>query len=205
MVGDARQNVLWSLFPAVLMLSCAEVSSGTGGEGGTGGTGGVPIACTDSTGVECDDGEECTADVCDPATGKCFNPPVEEGTPCGGGDMGVPGLCQQGFCDRCLNSDGSRVICEVEECTFSECNRESGACESTPRTDGVRCVYQGGAGMCLNRACVAADPCGSDADCDDQNECTFEECDLAAERCLRLEAEDGDPCETGTCVKGECQ
>jgi hypothetical protein len=43
-------------------------------------------------GVDCSDGNECTADVCDPADGSCSNPNLPDGTSCDGG----AGSCQSG-------------------------------------------------------------------------------------------------------------
>ena len=43
-------------------------------------------------GVECDDGNECTDDVCNPETGNCDYPAVEDGTTCSSG------ACLDGTC-----------------------------------------------------------------------------------------------------------
>jgi hypothetical protein len=50
---------------------------------------GVPGLCD---GVDCDDQNECTDDVCDPATGLCESTPAEDGTACS------VGTCQAGVC-----------------------------------------------------------------------------------------------------------
>jgi len=63
-----------------------------------------PDACKEAIGCDmavgcmfiesdCDDGEECTSDGCDPFTG-CFNAPVADGLPCNAG----AGSCQSGEC-----------------------------------------------------------------------------------------------------------
>ena len=36
-------------------------------------------------GVNCDDGNECTDDICNPVDGSCDNDPLPDGTPCSGG------------------------------------------------------------------------------------------------------------------------
>jgi predicted outer membrane repeat protein len=64
------------------LVGCGE-TTGAGGSGGSGGTGGTDLC----EGVECDDGNECTDDVCDYA-------PVQEGATCGDG----AGTCQAGSC-----------------------------------------------------------------------------------------------------------
>ena len=57
------------------------------------------VGCTDPLperdsceGVECDDGNECTEDVCDPANGTCGNTPADDGAIC------EAGACQSGDC-----------------------------------------------------------------------------------------------------------
>jgi hypothetical protein len=42
--------------------------------------------------VTCDDDNECTKDVCEPATGECNHGPVEDGTGC------TDGICRAGVC-----------------------------------------------------------------------------------------------------------
>ncbi len=44
-------------------------------------------------GADCDDGNDCTADICDPADGSCTNDLLPEGTLCG-----VDGVCEAGAC-----------------------------------------------------------------------------------------------------------
>ncbi len=44
-------------------------------------------------GVDCNDGNACTDDICEASTGVCENEPVEDGTPCSGGTC-VDGACE---------------------------------------------------------------------------------------------------------------
>jgi hypothetical protein len=74
---------------AVPIVGCGE-TTGAGGSGGSGGTGGTDLC----EGVGCDDGNECTQDVCDPADGVCDYAPVQDGATCGDG----AGTCQAGSC-----------------------------------------------------------------------------------------------------------
>jgi len=46
-----------------------------------------------NTAGDCDDGNECTADSCDPATGSCSNAPLADGAMC------EVGACQSGSCE----------------------------------------------------------------------------------------------------------
>lgn len=50
----------------------------------------------DCSGAACDDGNDCTADYCDPLDGSwCANSPLPDGTLCSGG------VCSDGACDLC--------------------------------------------------------------------------------------------------------
>jgi len=49
--------------------------------------------------VDCDDEEECTTDVCDPATGVCLRFPVADGTPCDDGLPATDAVCKESKCD----------------------------------------------------------------------------------------------------------
>ena len=75
---------------------CSDETAATGGSGGMGGTGGMGGAggvdlCE---GVECDDFNDCTTEMCDSANGECTTPtPVSDGTECAGG------TCHSGGCD----------------------------------------------------------------------------------------------------------
>jgi len=67
---------------------------------GCSGTTGVMLC----EGVECDDGNVCTGDACNPATGACEYVPVADGTACGDD----AGSCQQGSCQVACNEQGIR-------------------------------------------------------------------------------------------------
>ena len=63
-------------------------TGGTGGDGGSGGMGGADLC----EGIECDDFDDCTDDVCDATDSMCDSTPVADGTTCAGG------TCQEGAC-----------------------------------------------------------------------------------------------------------
>jgi hypothetical protein len=95
--------------------------------------------------ADCNDGNECTADVCSPE-GQCLNPPDTDVTEC---DDGY-GICFEGICetpDCWENSDCS----DGDECTTDEC--VGGECRFTPIPD---C-----GGSCLPKG----ETCTSDAEC----------------------------------------
>ena len=54
--------------------------------------------------VDCNDDNECTDDVCDLTTGMCTNRPLEDGTDCGDS----AGTCQAGSCTFARTEQGIR-------------------------------------------------------------------------------------------------
>ena len=74
------------------------------------------IGCSETSldvceGVDCDDNNECTYDVCDPATGACEH---------------------FGYCD-CVNCN------DDNECTDDVCDLTTGVCTNRPLEDGTDC------------------------------------------------------------------
>jgi hypothetical protein len=74
---------------------------GMGGAGGAGGVGGMPDLCADAE-TRCDDSNECTENVCNPADGVCSNPNETDSTSCDFSDL--PGVCTDGVCERILST-----------------------------------------------------------------------------------------------------
>jgi hypothetical protein len=78
--------------------------------------------CVAGTPVVCDDGNECTADVCVEPLGTCSAPPVADGTSCDDGiTCSVPDTCQAGVClgEEDANSNGTCDVDEVGPLTVS--------------------------------------------------------------------------------------
>ena len=95
----------------------ANVTDGTPCDlGGLPGVCGVGV-CEDAmlcVGVDCDDQNECTDDVCDPMDGQCDHTNVMDGTACDFG--GLPGVCAVGVCEDAMLCAG--VNCDdANECT----------------------------------------------------------------------------------------
>ena len=153
--------------------------------------------------VDCDDGNDCTEDVCDPAHGSCFNPPVSDGAVCDA--QGDPGRCSTGLClGLCADVDCD----DGKECTEDLCDTADGSCDHPNRPEGSGCDFDGLPGRCESGTCVDAELC-SEVDCSDGNDCTEDVCNPANANCSNPNKVDGSFCQTdgnpGLCVAGRCQ
>jgi hypothetical protein len=154
--------------------------------------------CIPGPAVNCNDGNPCTTDLCDPATG-CFHEnnalPCNDGSACTTGD-----LCQEGDCLGLgvLECDDGNV------CTDDGCDSANG-CVATPNDalcdDGNSCTVtdQCAGGLCLGTGALG---------CDDENICTTDSCDPAT-GCVQVAnkqpCDDGDACTVGDlCGNGAC-
>jgi len=145
--------------------------------------------------------------VCNPDTGACENPILDNDTVC---DIGNPcyvnGLCQNGVCEP-----GNPVDCNDDNpCTDDTCDPlAQEACVHTPLTgtacdDGNACTLED---ICEAGACVPGDL----KDCNDENLCTEDICNPADGSCTNPAIPDGgscddlDLCTTGDqCLGGVC-
>jgi hypothetical protein len=89
--------------------------------------------------VNCDDGDACTANSCDPATG-CTSTPVN----CDDGDA-----CTANFCDPATGCGSNPVVCDdMNECTANSCDPTLG-CQHPNLADGTPCsIGECQAGVC---------------------------------------------------------
>jgi len=149
------------------------------------------------------------AGTCDPATGRCSNPPSEDGTPCDDVSLCTQGdVCVAGVC-----AGENRVICAaLDQCHGAGvCDPATGACsrpvkpDRTPCDDGNGCTQRD---MCVAGVCVGADPmiCVAPDQCNEAGAC-----DPATGACSRPVKVDGIPCDDGnactltdTCTGGLC-
>jgi len=164
----------------------------------------VPVTCVEAglcDDVDCDDGNECTDNDCNLASGACVNDPVEDGTECDGG----AGTCSSGVCvavDLCEGVDCD----DGNECTDNDCDPASGTCINDPVEDGTQC--DGGAGACSSGVCVEVDLCEG-VDCTSGNECVGDgTCDPANGMCIDgANQPAGTPCDgVGVCDgAGNCK
>lgn len=167
-------------------------------------------SCDALSTVACDDGEVCTSDACDSATGLCRYEAVPEGSACDDSDA----CSQSDACDGLGACVGSSVVdCDDgSPCTDDYCNPENGSCvrlnwvdgsdcdDGDVCTDGDRCSFGvciGGQvveNCCLDDAdCVASEPC-SEAHCDDAHSCQQLPLELCCGNGL-VEPEAGEDCE----------
>src|SRR5207247_2321973 len=117
----------------------------------------------------CDDGNLCTDDSCDPATG-CVHTnntrPCDDGNVCTTNDACSQGACRGGPAASC--DDGN-------PCTDDGCEPAHGCVHrnnSAPCDDGSACTT---GDACVGGVCLG----GPAPACDDSNECTADRCDPA--------------------------
>lgn len=146
--------------------------------------------CTNDS--ECDDGNECTTNTCNPAANRC-EPAIatNEGLVCDPGTGMNDGQCQSGTCYL------------VEACRIG----------TTAINEGEACTTTAGStsGFCQAGLCVLADACSRDRDCElDGNECTAPSCDTSVAPYVCTESiavADGTWCNgfEGACSNGVCE
>jgi hypothetical protein len=157
-----------------------------------------PIECN---GADCNDGNYCTADSCDPTAGACVHAPAAEGFPCSTG--GFPGTCVSG---SCVSACESLSCDDNEQCTMDSCNYLYGRCDNLSVADETICDFFGVAGACEDGQCKAA--CLV-LNCDDYNDCTADSCSPSSGTCSNIVVTDGSSCDyggfPGVCSSGICE
>ena len=150
-------------------------------------------SCDPATGcvhedVVCDDGDVCTGiETCDPATGCVDGTPLD----CDDGD-----LCTNDSCDPVTGCQYADVDCDDGiDCTIDSCDPATG-CQHTP--DDALCDDNN---VCTEDRCDPETGCEYDAiDCDDDNACTVDSCDpeLGCQY-ADVDCDDDDVCTLDTC------
>jgi cysteine-rich repeat protein len=147
---------------------------------------------------DCDDGNPCTDNGCDSATG-CFvtynNDPCDDGNACTVGDKCSGGTCQPGTAKICDDNN---------PCTDDTCDVQLGCIHvpnNAPCDDGNACTV---GDACANGECQPGQP----RICDDHNPCTDDGCNSAT-GCFVVNnthtCNDANACTTGDhCVAGSC-
>lgn len=175
-----------------LVLSFGLLLSSCGGSGDSG-------SCVD---LDCDDGNPCTANSCDPESVTCESAPVSDGAVC---DLvGQPGMCRAGSCFGLTCDD---VDCDDgNPCTADSCDSVRVVCASAPLANATPCELNGDPAVCDAGICTAL-TC-EDLDCDDGNSCTVDSCDPEAVDCTTSLVADQMVCPElgafGSCDRGIC-
>lgn len=129
----------------------------------------VDGVCSWDTQVECNDYDECTANICDPGTGSCVYPDISgdcyDSNPCTADSCSVEIGCVFVPTNEGLPCDDGSQCTQGDLCT-------SGACEGTPVDcdDAIACTVD---------ACVRGVGCKHlpvDVACDDTDACTVDSC-----------------------------
>ena len=213
--------------PAVNSAGCSDGNPCTGPDGCAGGK------CATGPAKDCNDGDACTIDSCDKATGSCAHNKIMG---CGGncasdadckadGNPCTANTCQGGQCkitftstlctdnNACTSGDkcsagscqpGAAKSCaDGNACTDDACDKTSGNCSNSPSAAGSPCSD--------GNACTSGDTClagacqaGGAKSCDDSNACTADGCQNATGLCIHTPVPNGLPCSDGTaCTVGD--
>jgi len=114
--------------------------------------------CTRGNPVVCTALNQCHAvGTCDPATGRCSNPNLPDGTACDDGNACTSSdTCQAGTC-----VGGDSVVCTaINQChMIGTCERSTGLCSSPTAPNGTPCVVDSESGTCRSGRCVVTGNC----------------------------------------------
>jgi cysteine-rich repeat protein len=132
--------------------------------------------CAAGTPLDCDDGNQCTADSCDHVIGCLHDPVPLNGVPCDDqqfcttAEICVAGVCGGGSPTDCSGLD--------DQCLVGVCNEAADFCEPVPWNEGGACDD--------SDACTTSDECSSGncdggpaPNCNDGNICTNDSCNPA--------------------------
>lgn len=132
-----------------------------------------------SGGFVCDDENICTDDVCNEGFQTCNYIPLtgdfdQDGIYCNGVDQCIDGVFVQGTPIDCNDSN---------QCTNDSCNEVTDECDNIPNTNSCndfdKCTDNDACsgGMCTGDPIPFCIPCTFDSDCEDNIECTINDCD----------------------------
>jgi len=169
-----------------------------------------PNCCTKAS-DPCDDGKPCTTDSCDVAAGKCKHvlPPGVCCAPsdCADDDICTSDDCVDGACRHspdslkpdCCNATTNTACNDDNVCTIDACNIQAAGyikCSHTFDVSKPNCCNMPQFGCnddqpctqdeCINFQCLHTEIsscCTSQPECDDNNICTSDYCDVAAKIC----------------------
>ena len=163
-------------------------------------------SCVGGPVPDCDDGNPCTADTCDTASG-CRNTnvsiPCDDGDACTVDDTCSAGLCIGGAPRVCDDGDSCT---ENDVCSAGACAGVAVICDDGNECNLDSCVD----GVCAHPYDPSATCCQQQSDCDDGNACTVDACNALGD-CLNIvdpacclqdvDCDDGDPCTVDICPR----
>jgi hypothetical protein len=152
--------------------------------------------CAPTGTADCNDGEACTEDLCNPASG-CYHVNHDEYA-CTDGSACTNDVCSAGDCVS------TNVTCDdANACTTDTCNPASG-CVFTP--DDSNICSDGSA--CTNDECSSGTCVSTAITCNDGNPCTLNNCNPASGCVYPPDpagtCTDGSACTTDVCSAGSC-
>lgn len=166
-------------------------------------------ACTAGTALNCNDGNACTTDTCNP-TGGCQNAPMPGCVPCStaaqcnDGNPCTSDSCSGGRCTNTARTNGSSCS-DGNACNGAE-TCQSGTCTAgTPLAcnDGDSCTTDACSPTsgCTYTRIAGCTVCTGDAACDDGNPCTADTCGSDG-LCRRTPLPAGSACNDGDLCNG---
>ncbi|GMV40584.1 MAG: hypothetical protein AMXMBFR64_23000 [Myxococcales bacterium] len=170
--------------------------------------------CVGGPAPVCDDGEPCTDDACNSATGCTYTPnanPCDDGDPCTKDDACGEGTCLPGPLDEekcgCSVDSDCAALEDGDYCNgtlYCDQSQPTPVCAVDPSSV-VLCDASKDS-LCEKKACDPASgvclstPIGDGTDCDDGNECTQGDvCSGGACKGVIVICDDGNPCTTDSC------
>lgn len=158
--------------------------------------------CTGVVENDCDDGDDCTDDLCDDVMMECRH--TLHPRPGAEGPLGEP-TCEDGLDNDCDGqTDGEDANCTPCEtaadcddgnpCTEDSCNDLTGICTNAPAADGTPC--EDGEFCTVDEACSAGVCTGGEPrDCSAEAPvCNVGRCHEGTDRCFGEPVPDGTPC-----------
>jgi hypothetical protein len=155
--------------------------------------------CKGTVSLNCNDGNVCTNDGCDPESGCVY---VANDTACDDGNLcTTTDVCIGGFC----NGSGAKDCNDSNVCTDDSCDPDEGCvntANAAPCDDSNACTTTD---VCADKQCAG----GGAPDCNDSNVCTDDSC-IPASGCAHANNVEGcndsnactttDVCSGGTCT-----
>ncbi len=155
------------------------------------------VACAVNS--DCDDGNECTVDVCNDIL-VCEYSPVTDGTSCDDGSFCTTGeTCTGGSCGGGGVTDCSALD---DTCNVGTCSESTDSCVKTPANEGGSC--NDGQFCSVGDTCSAGTCTGAPRDCSVAGgPCLTTSCNEASDSCIGTPIANGTPCDIGFCTEGE--